>query len=50
MTQPKISDIMRGIQKVEELAVFERIADGLGMPDGARADLGLAARTNPAVT
>ena len=47
-TQPKVSDIMRDIQKVEELAVFERIADGLAMPDIARADLGLAARLAPA--
>ena len=43
-TQPKVSDIMRDIQKVKELAVFERIADGLDMPDRARADLGLAPR------
>lgn len=39
---------MRGIQQVEELRVFERIADGLGMPDSARADLGLAAHPSPA--
>ena len=33
---------MRGVAKVEELDVFERIADGLNMPDHARIALGLA--------
>src|SRR5690349_5343580 len=42
MAQSKVSDIMRGVQKVESLAVFERIADALGMPDRARIILGLA--------
>jgi predicted XRE-type DNA-binding protein len=42
VTQPKISDIVRGVQKIEELAVFTRYADGLGMPDHARITLGLA--------
>ena len=42
MTQPKISGIMRGVSKVEELAVFLRIADGLNMPPEARMALGLA--------
>lgn len=41
-TQPKISDIMRGSQKVETLTVFERFADALDMPDPARIILGLA--------
>src|ERR1700691_2290275 len=44
-TQPKINAIMHGKQTVEELAVFERYADGLGMPDAARMHLGLAPRT-----
>ena len=35
---------MRGVQQVETLAVFERIADALGMPDPARIILGLAPR------
>jgi hypothetical protein len=35
---------MRGVQKVETLAVFERIADALDMPDQARVALGLAPR------
>ena len=30
-TQPKISGYMRGVAKVEELDVFERIADGPGL-------------------
>jgi len=42
VTQPKISDIIRGVQKIEELAVFTRYADGLAMPDHARITLGLA--------
>jgi transcriptional regulator with XRE-family HTH domain len=44
MTQGKVSFIMRGLQQVEKLDVFERIADGLNMPDAARIRLGLAAR------
>jgi transcriptional regulator with XRE-family HTH domain len=43
-SQGKVSDIMRGVQKVETLAVFERIADALNMPDPARTTLGLAPR------
>jgi hypothetical protein len=43
--QPKINAIMHGKQVIEELAVFERYADGLGMPDAARILLGLAPRT-----
>jgi Helix-turn-helix domain len=39
MTQPKISGIMRGTARVESLEVFERIADGLEMPDASRMTL-----------
>ena len=46
-TQPKISGYMRGVAKVEELDVFERIADGLNMPDPARIALGLAPAADP---
>jgi predicted XRE-type DNA-binding protein len=46
-TQPKISDIMRGVQKVETLAKFESFADALGMPDHARIVLGLAPLAAP---
>jgi transcriptional regulator with XRE-family HTH domain len=45
MSQPKISGIMRGVARVEALEVFERIADGLGMPDQARTVLGLAPKS-----
>jgi hypothetical protein len=49
MTQGKVSDIMRGVAQVEKLEVFDRIADGLNMPDPARISLGLAPRrTRPA--
>jgi transcriptional regulator with XRE-family HTH domain len=41
-TQPKINAIMHGKQRVTDLAVFERYADGLGMPSRVRAFLGLA--------
>jgi transcriptional regulator with XRE-family HTH domain len=43
-SQGKVSDIMRGVQQVEALAVFERIANALNMPDHARITLGLAPR------
>lgn len=42
MSQPTVSDIIRGVQEVEHLAVFERIADAFQMPDDARVNLGLA--------
>lgn len=45
MNQGKVSEIMRGVAQVETLAVFERIADGIGMPGPARMALGLAPRT-----
>lgn len=43
-SQGTVSDIIRGVQKVEKLDVFERIADGLIMPNPARVNLGLAPR------
>ncbi|MEV5706420.1 helix-turn-helix transcriptional regulator [Actinoallomurus sp. NPDC052274] len=46
MTQGKISEYMkRGGRQVLALDVFERIADGLEMPDDARMTLGLAPRS-----
>jgi transcriptional regulator with XRE-family HTH domain len=42
--QGRISEILRGQRQVEALEVFERIADGLAMPDHARLVLGLAPR------
>lgn len=47
LPQGKVSYIMSGIQQVEKLDVFERIADGLGLPDPARISLGLAPRRPP---
>ena len=47
MTQGKVSDIMRDRQRVTALEVFERIADGLNMPDPARTTLGLAPAMQP---
>ena len=47
MTQGKISDIMRDRQRVTALQVFERIADGLNMPDSVRTTLGLAPAMQP---
>jgi transcriptional regulator with XRE-family HTH domain len=40
--QGRISEILKGTRRVAALDVFERIADGLGMPDHARFTLGLA--------
>jgi transcriptional regulator with XRE-family HTH domain len=40
--QGRVSEILRGQRQVEALEVFERIADGLAMPDHARLVLGLA--------
>jgi transcriptional regulator with XRE-family HTH domain len=42
LTQGKVSAIMSGSHRVTTLEVFERIADGLGMPPHARLALGLA--------
>lgn len=42
LTQGKVSAIMSGKHEVKALDVFERIADGLDMPPGARVALGLA--------
>ena len=48
LPQGKVSAIIHGIQLVEKLDVFQRIADGLGLPDPARTSLGLAPRHPPA--
>jgi len=49
-TQPKVSGYMRGTTLVEALEVFDRIANGLAMPDRARIALGLAPSAQPADT
>ncbi|MFJ4368856.1 helix-turn-helix domain-containing protein [Streptomyces chartreusis] len=43
MTQARVSEIMSGRREVSRLDVYERIADGVHMPDDARHLLGLAA-------
>ena len=42
LLQGRISEIIKGTRLVTSLEVFERIADGLDMPDEARIMLGLA--------
>jgi len=43
MTQARVNEIINGRREVSRLDVYERIADGLDMPDDARHLLGLAA-------
>ncbi|MGW7378555.1 helix-turn-helix domain-containing protein [Streptomyces sp. NPDC054794] len=43
MTQARVNEIINGRREVIRLDVYERIADGLHMPDDARHLLGLAA-------
>ncbi|WP_031074062.1 helix-turn-helix domain-containing protein [Streptomyces sp. NRRL WC-3742] len=45
MTQSRVNEIINGRREVTRLDVFERIADGLNLPDPARRLLGLAPRT-----
>lgn len=42
MTQARVNEVINGRREVSRLDVYERIADGLGMPDDARHLLGLA--------
>jgi tetratricopeptide (TPR) repeat protein len=42
--QGRMSEIINGIRKIRDVKVFERIADGLDMPDHARVLLGLTPR------
>ncbi|WP_034091656.1 helix-turn-helix domain-containing protein [Streptacidiphilus albus] len=44
MTQGRVNEIINGRREVSRLDVYERIADGLAMPDDARHLLGLAAQ------
>jgi transcriptional regulator with XRE-family HTH domain len=48
--QGRISEIINGIRNIRDAKVFERIADGLDMPDHARLLLGLSPRQIPART
>ncbi|MFI6700629.1 helix-turn-helix domain-containing protein [Streptomyces sp. NPDC050509] len=43
MTQGRVNEIINGRREISRLDVYERIADGLNMPDDARHLLGLAA-------
>jgi len=43
MTQGRVNEVINGRREVSRLDVYERIADGLRMPDDARHLLGLAA-------
>ncbi|MET8687999.1 helix-turn-helix domain-containing protein [Streptomyces sp. NPDC004732] len=43
MTQARVNEVINGRREVSRLAVYERIAEGLLMPDDARHLLGLAA-------
>ncbi|MFG2778865.1 helix-turn-helix domain-containing protein [Streptomyces prunicolor] len=43
MTQARVNEIINGRREVTRLDVYERIADGLHMPDDARHLMGLAA-------
>jgi transcriptional regulator with XRE-family HTH domain len=42
ISQGRVNEIINGRRAVTALEVFERVADGLGMPDDARVLLGLA--------
>lgn len=44
MTQSRVNELINGRREVSRLDVFERIAEGLDMPDDARRLLGLAPR------
>lgn len=44
MTQGRVNEIINGRREVTRLDVYERVADGLAMPDDARHLLGLAPR------
>ncbi|MFD9636794.1 helix-turn-helix domain-containing protein, partial [Streptomyces violascens] len=41
LTQARVNEIINGRREVSRLDVYERIADGLNMPDDARHLLGL---------
>lgn len=45
--QGRVSEILHGKRQVTSLDLFERIADGLGMPDDCRILLGLAPTSPP---
>jgi tetratricopeptide (TPR) repeat protein len=50
LTQGRVSEVINGTRHIAATHVFERIADGLGMPDSARLLLGLSPRNAAAAT
>ena len=50
LTQGRVSEVVNGIRGIAATHVFERVADGLGMPDSARLLLGLSPRHSAAST
>jgi transcriptional regulator with XRE-family HTH domain len=48
IAQGRLSDYANGKHAITTMTVWERIADGLNMPDPARACLGLVSRDHPA--
>lgn len=44
MLQGRISEVMRGVRTITAMETYERVAEGLGMPDEARLIFGLAPR------
>ncbi|MEU9077724.1 helix-turn-helix transcriptional regulator [Kitasatospora sp. NPDC048538] len=46
MTQGRVNEIINGRRLVTKMEVFERIADGLNLPDDARRLMGLAPRSD----
>jgi transcriptional regulator with XRE-family HTH domain len=47
MSQPQVSGYERGRRRATSMQVWERAADGLGMPDVARATLGVSGSRSP---
>jgi tetratricopeptide (TPR) repeat protein len=50
LTQGRVGEVINGIRRIAATHVFERIADGLAMPDSARLLLGLSPRHPAALT
>jgi transcriptional regulator with XRE-family HTH domain len=46
-TQGRVSKYLNDLIHVERMDMFQRLADGLGMPDEARMAFGLAPRSTP---
>ncbi len=44
LSQGRIGEVMKGTRRISGLNVFQRIADGLGMPDDCRILLGVSSR------